>query len=181
MKIELYNLLIENHLYTHSIGLVNDKQTFEKLNSIFRLGGLYSKESLRKMGLNVRGKVSGHIRFTKENYVSVFDPTLHSYKKKLLSDKSHHFAHFSNTDIVFMIDEEVELLDEAQRNEFDSSEIIVKNMIPISLVRGIILPNVNLVVKAVRKMLLKYGLEIPLYGYDGFEIESGYNKTAHKK
>ena len=46
MSRELYNILINGNYFTHSIGKVYDKDIFIKLENIFKLSGLYSKEAL---------------------------------------------------------------------------------------------------------------------------------------
>lgn len=90
MTEDLYNILIDNDVFTHGIGKVDDLQLPQRLwkfNNIIKQGGLYSKDSLKQLGIVVTGKFAGNIRMTKEIFVSLFDPTIYTLKDKLLSKK----------------------------------------------------------------------------------------------
>ncbi len=91
MNSSLYEFLINNRFYTHSIGRINEPDTILKLESIFRLEALYSKDKLRSLGIKIEGKVVGNIRITKEAFVSLFDPTSPALKKRLLSSNYRLF------------------------------------------------------------------------------------------
>lgn len=78
---ELYYLLIENNFFTHGIGMINDNQVLWKFENILKMGGLYSKQKLKNINGEIKGKITGNIRITPEYFVSVFDPSLPMFKK----------------------------------------------------------------------------------------------------
>ncbi len=167
MSKELYDILIEGNYFTHSIGKINDKETFKKLESILKLGGLYSKDSLRKMGIQVDGRVAGNIRITKDSYVSLFDPTFPNLEKKLRSAKYSFLFPLGGSEITFLVDFSIELQKNARRSDFDVHEIIVKDTVPFDYLFGIIIPNVEEVIKLVSTLFQQYNIDIPVYDVDG--------------
>ena len=60
MNKELYEMIAYGNYFTHSIGSIEKEDTLEKLDSIFKLNGLYSKSKLRKMNIIVEGMVKGN-------------------------------------------------------------------------------------------------------------------------
>ncbi len=169
MTEELYNILIDNDVFTHGIGKVDDlqlSQTLWKLNNIIKQGGLYSKESLKQLGIMVTGKFTGNIRMTKEIFVSLFDPTIYTLKDKLLSKKIKQYPIDLN-EITFLIDRKVEEDLTSQRNDFDYTEVMVKDMIPSIYFSGIIIPKKNGLLEKVSEILLEYNIDLPIYDSTG--------------
>lgn len=168
MEEELYNLLLNENVFTHGIGLDNDPNTLFKLESIITNGGLYSKEQLRKkFGYDITGRVIGNIRFTKDSYISLFDPSLDILMNKILTDKIRELS-FKLNDITIMIDKCIESDLRCKKNAFDNSELIVEKHIPIRYFLGIIVPKDSNVLHDVIKLLNKYELNLPVYDTDGF-------------
>lgn len=168
MEEELYNLLLNENVFTHGIGLDNDPNTLFKLESIITNGGLYSKEQLRKkFGYDITGRVIGNIRFTKDSYISLFDPSLDILMNKILTDKIRELS-FKLNDVTIMIDKCIESDLRCKKNAFDNSELIVEKHIPIRYFLGIIVPKDSNVLHDVIKLLNKYELNLPVYNTDGF-------------
>lgn len=168
MEEELYNLLLNENVFTHGIGLDNDPNTLFKLESIITNGGLYSKEQLRKkFGYDITGRVIGNIRFTKDSYISLFDPSLDILMNKILTDKIRELS-FKLNDVTIMIDKCIESDLRCKKNAFDNSELIVEKHIPIRYFLGIIVPKDSNVFHDVIKLLNKYELNLPVYDTDGF-------------
>lgn len=168
MEEELYNLLLNENVFTHGIGLDNDPNTLFKLESIITNGGLYSKEQLRKkFGYDITGRVIGNIRFTKDSYISLFDPSLDILMNKILTDKIRELS-FKLNDVTIMIDKCIESDLRCKKNAFDNSELIVEKHIPIRYFLGIIVPKDSNVLHDVIKLLNKYELNLPVYDTDGF-------------
>lgn len=168
MEEELYNLLLNENVFTHGIGLDNDPNTLFKLESIITNGGLYSKEQLRKkFGYDITGRVIGNIRFTKDSYISLFDPSLDILTNKILTDKIKELS-FKLNDVTIMIDKCIESDLRCKKNAFDNSELIVEKHIPIRYFLGIIVPKESDVFHDVIKLLNKYELNLPVYDTDGF-------------
>ena len=168
MEEELYNLLLNENVFTHGIGLDNDPNTLFKLESIITNGGLYSKEQLRKkFGYDITGRVIGNIRFTKDSYISLFDPSLDILMNKILTDKIRELS-FKLNDITIMIDKCIESDLRCKKNAFDNSELIVEKHIPIRYFLGIIVPKDSNVLHDVIKLLNNYELNLPVYDTDGF-------------
>lgn len=172
MNPTLYDVLVNNHCYTHGIGRVTNKDTLGKLESILKLGGLFSKDKLRKMGIIVEGKVSGNVRITNDSLISLFDPSTPGIEKSLLSSKASLRHPFATDVIFFMIDSSVEELLDGKRNQFDYTEINIKHSIPIEYFSGIIIPPNPELLKAVEKLLTKYNIELPILDFDGKLINS---------
>ena len=171
MNRELYNILINGNYFTHSIGKIYEKDIFNKLDSIFSLGGLYSKDSLRKFGVNIEGRVSGHIRMTKDFNVSLFDPSGFNLEKRMLSARFSDFFPISVNDILFLVDNSIEFCSNAKRHEFDYHEIIVKDKVPFDYIFGIVIPNIDKVKEKVSKLIELYNVELIVYDFDGNEID----------
>lgn len=167
MNRELYNVIIDNNYFTHSIGKIYNQDIFNKLESIFKLGGLYSKDSLRKLGVNIEGRVSGHIRMTKDTNVSLFDPSGYNLEKKMLSVNFSKFFPISVNDILFLIDNSIEFYDSAKRHEFDYHDIIVKDKVPFDYIFGIVIPNLNQVKDVLAILFERYDIDLIVYDFDG--------------
>lgn len=168
----LYDILVNNHCYTHGIGKANNKDTLDKFESILKLGGLYSKDKLRKMGIIVEGKVSGNIRITNDSLISLFDPSTPGIEKTLMSSKASLRHPFATDVIFFMIDSSVEELLNGKRNQFDYTEVNIKCSIPIEYFSGIIIPlNQELLLK-IENLLKTYNLDLPILDFDGNLINS---------
>lgn len=165
----LYELLTNNYYFTHSIGMINKKETFSKFESIMNLKGLYSKEQLRRKNIIVEGMVSGNVRITKDCYISLFDPSVSSFSKKSLF--SNYFP-IQQNHIMFLVDSSIEQLDNVKRNDFDYSEVVVKNFLPIDYFKGVVIPSDEEVLKFVSSTMEKHDLDLPIYNYDGVLINS---------
>lgn len=168
----LYDILTSNHCYTHGIGRVSDTETLKKFASILELKGLYSKAKLRKMGIVVEGKVSGNIRITNDAFISLFDPSTPGIEKSLLSPKFNLRFPFDTDVIFFMVDSSVESLLTAKRNQFDYTEVNVKDFIPIEYFTGIIIPNNLDLLHNVEMLLKNHNLELPIFDFEGNFINS---------
>lgn len=168
MNEELYNFLIDGNYFTHSIGKAWDLETTNKLISIIKLNGIYSKESLAKRGIIVEGMIKGNIRYTKPSYVSLFDPSGENIRKKLLSPKLISFYPISEYDIVFLVDSSILHHPKAKRNDFDFHEVNIKDFIPFDYIFGIIAPNDKLL--EIYNILKEYGIDIPVYDIYGKEF-----------
>lgn len=169
MTEDLYNILIDNNVFTHGIGKVDDlqlPQTLWKFNNIIKQGGLYSKDSLKQLGIVVTGKFAGNIRMTKEIFVSLFDPTIYTLKDKLLSKKIKQYPIDLN-EITFLIDRKVEEDLTSQRNDFDYTEVMVKDKIPNDYFRGIIIPSKEGLLEKISQILLQYDVDLPIYDFFG--------------
>ncbi len=175
MSRELYNILINGNYFTHSIGKVYDKDIFIKLENIFKLSGLYSKEALRKIGFNIEGRVFGHIRMTKDCNVSLFDPSGFNLEKKMLSPKFSDFFPLSLDDIVFLVDNSIEFCENSKRHDFDYHEIVVKNKVPFDYIFAIVIPNLESVKEVLATLIERYEIDIIIYDFDGNEL------NLHKK
>lgn len=168
MNENLYNMLVEGPFFTHSIGKINEPETIKKLASIIELNGLYSKEKLKNsIPGGVTGKVNGHIRITKEKFISLFDPTSYHLRKKLLSPTYHRFCPLNDQEITFLIDSSVEYLPGAFRNEFDYSELNILDFLSIDYFRGIIIPNNKELMQYIVKILKEKEIKLPIYDTDG--------------
>ncbi|MBE6156123.1 MAG: hypothetical protein E7161_00035 [Firmicutes bacterium] len=167
MNIVLYDILVSNKCYTHGIGRVSDKETLRKFSSILELGGLYSKAKLRKMGIIVDGKVSGNIRITNDAFISLFDPSTPGIEKSLLSPKYRLRFPFDTDVIFFMVDSSVESLMNAKRNQFDYTEVNVKDFIPMEYFSGIIIPNDPTLLSNIEEILTEHNLELPIFDFEG--------------
>lgn len=171
MNRELYNILINSNSFTHSIGKVYDKDILDKLESIIKLGGIYSKDSLRKIGVNVTGRVIGHIRMTKDYYVSPFDPSGYNLEKRMLSVNFSKFFPISVDDILFLIDNSIEFNEGAKRHDFDYHEIIVKDKVPFDYIFGIVIPNLEWIRVAISDLIEKYNIDLIVYDFDGNKLD----------
>lgn len=167
MNRDLYDIIANGNYFTHSIGKINNPKTFEKLESIIKLGGLYSKDKLKKMGYDVVGMVSGHIRITKDIYVSLFNMSNPSLAKKVLSPRFSTFFPIDTDEIVFLIDSSILLQDNAKTSEADCNEIIVKEKVPIDYFFGLIIPNNSECIDFVRNLFKTYDIDIPIYDFEG--------------
>lgn len=167
MNRELYNILIDGNYFTHSIGKIYDKDILNKLESIFKLDGIYSKDSLRKLGINIEGRVTGNIRMTKDFNVSLFDPSGYNLERRMLSSKFSNFFPISTEDIIFLVDNSIEFVEGAKRHDFDYHEIIVKDKVPFDYIFGIVIPNLEWVKDALCGFLEKYNLDLIVYDFDG--------------
>lgn len=167
MNKELYNILINGNYFTHSIGKVYDKDIFDKLESIFKLGGLYSKDSLRKMGYSIEGRVSGHIRMTKDSNVSLFDPSGYNLEKKMLSARFSDFFPITINDILFLVDNSIEFSSGAKRHDFDYHEVIVKDKVPFDYIFGIVIPNLEQIKETLVRLFEQYEIDLIVYDFDG--------------
>lgn len=176
MNRELYNILINGNYFTHIIGKIYDKDIFVKLESIFSLGCLYSKDSLREMGINVEGRVAGNIRITKDSNVSLFDPAGFNLQRKMLSPKFSTFFPISTEDIIFLVDNSIEFYKGAKRHDFDFHEIVVKNKVPFDYIFGLVIPNIEQVKEIVSKLLKQYNIDLCVYDYEGNMLD--LNKKA---
>lgn len=170
MNEKLYDLLVDGGVFTHGIGDIKDDDVISKFESVIKLNGLYSKEKLRKLNYNVTGKVSGYIRNTNERYISLFDPSLGSLRKQLLSDKIKNLPLGLN-DITFLIDNSIESDALARRHEIISSELIVKDYLPFDYFIGIVIPNDEKIKKEVINILIQYDIELLVYDIEGNEIK----------
>ena len=166
MNRELYNILINGNYFTHSIGKIYDKDIFTKLESILKLGAIYSKDSLRK-----EGRVSGNIRITKDSNVSLFDPSGYNLERRMLSPKFSTFFPISIEDIIFLVDNSVEFYEGAKRSDFDYHEITVKNKVPFDYIFGIIIPNSENVKDIVAELFERYNIDLIVYDFDGNELD----------
>lgn len=167
MNRDLYDIIANGNYFTHSIGKINDKKIFEKLDLIIKLGGLYSKDSLRKIGYDVLGKVSGHIRITKEFYVSLFNFSNPSLAKRLLSSRFSTFFPIDVDEIVILVDSSILLQKNAKVSDFDCNEIVVKDKVTFDYLFGIIIPNVPDVVEFVKNLFQRCNIDIPIYDFEG--------------
>lgn len=166
MNRELYNIII-NGYFTHSIGKIYDNDILNKLESIFILGGIYSKDSLRKLGITIEGRVVGNIRMTKDFNVSLFDPSGYNLEKRMLSPRFSTFFPISKEDIIFLVDSSIEFITGAKRHDFDYHEVIVKDKVPFDYIFGIIIPNQEWVKEALWSFLEKYNIDLIVYDFDG--------------
>jgi len=171
MNKELYEMIAYGNYFTHSIGSIEKEDTLEKLDSIFKLNGLYSKSKLRKMNIIVEGMVKGNIRITNDSYISLFDPSGQSIEKRMLSPKLSEYFPIKDTDIMFLIDTSIEYSPNVKRNEFDYHEIIVKDYLPLDYFFGIVVPNDELAINKLDAVLKEYNIDIPIYDYEGKIID----------
>ena len=137
MNENLYKYLCDNKLLLHGIGEITEIDTFEKFVSIFKNGGLLSKERLKEIGINVEGKVSGY-RAVPESVISLFDPALPQFKKTLLSPHCYYFLPFHPNVIFFMIDRSRLNLKPNETTSYEIDE--VDGFIPLSNFVGILSP-----------------------------------------
>lgn len=164
---ELYYLLMENNFFTHGIGMINDNQILWKFENILKMGGLYSKQKLKKVNGEIKGKVAGNIRITPECFVSVFDPSLPMFKKSLLKGNCKNGLAFNTNDITFLVDSSIEYELPSERSYFDRSEIMVKDCIPIKYLSAIVIPNDKAIFKKLCSIIKKYDVTFPIYDING--------------
>lgn len=167
MNEKLYDVIVGGNYFTHSIGKIYDSDILFKLESVFKLQGLFSKDSLRKMGIFVSGIVQGNIRITKDCYVSLFDPAGANIEKRLKSASLSTYFPVSNEDIIFLVDNSIELIEGAKRSEFDWHEIIVKNKVPIDYIFGIVVPDIEQFREILQTLLNQYDHELLIYDFEG--------------
>lgn len=178
MNQELYQIISGGGYLTHSIGKVTNKQTFMKLSSILSLGGLYSKERLNKMlNYQVEGMVRGNGRITKECYVSLFDAASPSLEKRMRSPKFNTFPLDSN-EIFFMVDPAILHENNSKRSDTSWHEVVVKNVVPMSFFRGMVVPNSLKTNTEFQKLMTQFELSFPIYDFDGnmLEMKKGFGK-----
>lgn len=167
MNEKLYEVIVSGNYFTHSIGKFYDENILFKLESVFKLQGLFSKYKLRSMGIIVEGMINGNIRITKDNYVSLFDPSSVNVEKRIKSLKLNSYFPISCDDVIFLVDNSVEFVSGAKRSDFDWHEVIVKDKIPIDYIFGIVIPNVNEFAPIISSLLDLYGNEMLIYDFEG--------------
>lgn len=163
MNEDLYKYLCENKFLLHGIGEITEIDTFKKFVSIFKTGGLLSKERLKEMGINVEGKVSnGGYRDASESVVSLFDPSLPQIKKRLLSHNYYLYLPFHPNGIFFIIEPSYLNL---KRHETIGFEVdTTDGFIPLSSFVGIVSPLES--IQPLQEFFEKNNINIPLYDFD---------------
>ena len=175
MNENLYNYLVENNFLVHGIGEVNDEDTFFKFESILKNGGLMSLKRLKELGINVVGKVVGEVRDTPKSKISLFNPSIPSIKKQLLSNKYYYFLPFHPNVIFFIIDTSNI---NAQQHPNIPFEVNVDGFISIDSFKGVIAPTGY--AEYLNDIQNKYDIHLPIYDFD-FNITNNIDTNVIKK
>ena len=157
-----------SNAFTHGIGEYFEEETWVKLSSIFSTGGLLSENQLKALNINpMCGRAIG-IKMNGKDYVSLLDLSHDLVKKKIISEKARFYLPYNENVITFIINPEIEKQESKRFGEF---EVHIKDKVPLSYFKGIIVPEDKECQLRVFDTLEKFGVNLPVFNFDGEKLD----------
>ena len=168
-----------SNAFTHGIGEYFEEATWVKLESIFSTGGLLSVNQLKALNIiPLPGRVTGSIRMSGEDYVSLLDLSHDLVKEKIITGRAKYFLPYNENVITFIISPEIEKHESKRFAEF---EVQIKDKVPLSYFNGIIVPDDKECQNRVFDTLENFDIKLPVFNFDGERLyKNKTNETARE-